>query len=196
MSLIILWMFKAYKAHSTIRNRLIRCRKMQIFPNNGNLIIKCLIVLSLIMGVTSCKKSSNSLSQVVEESIADTFKIPRSDVEPTSAEAAIVNQKIATYFYFPKPSIKIFHFQNIGYKNQEMRLNESDRKNGITRRIKYSLTASQPCRIKDYNKPWSKWQQGGSLQDTLKDKKWPNILRAHKSRALRTRPLSTKNTIN
>ena len=149
---------------------------MQSFPNNGHLIIKLLIALSIIMGVTSCKKASTSLSQAVEESIADTFKVPRSDVEPTSAEAAIVNQKIATYFYFPKPStkdaytklnssykpsIKIFHFQNIGYKNQEMRLNESDSKNGITRRIKYSLTASQPCRIKDYNKPWSKWQQGG-----------------------------------
>lgn len=145
---------------------------MQIFSNNGHPVLKLLIALSIITGVTSCKKVSNSLSQAVE----DTLNLPQSDVDPTSAEATIVNQKIAQYFYFPKPStenaytklnssykpsIKIFHYQNIGYKNLEMRLNESDSKNGITRRIQYSLTASQPCRIKDHNKPWSKWQQGG-----------------------------------
>ena len=131
------------KWHSMTRNRLITYKKMQIFSNNGHLTIKFLIALSLITGATSCKKATTSLSQAVEAKIADALELPKHDVEPTSAEAAIVNQKIAKYFYFPKqstedaytklnssykPSIKIFHFQNIGYKNLEMRLNESDSK--------------------------------------------------------------------
>jgi len=132
--------------------------------------------LSLITGVTSCKKVSTSLSQAAGDSIAEAFNLPKRDVEPTSAELTVVNQKIAQYFYIPKPSakdaytklnssykpsIKILHFQNISYTTLQIPLNEADQKNGISRRVKYSLTASEPYRTKEYQKPWSKWQQGG-----------------------------------
>ncbi|MCP5536150.1 MAG: hypothetical protein H7A51_07925 [Akkermansiaceae bacterium] len=129
----------------------------------------CLSVLCC--SFVSCQRAA--------ESFVENLTNPKSNTEPTTAEANIINNEIAQYFYFPdgttknaytkydskhKPSINVYHFQNLSFSALETRLNESDKKNGVQRRVIYKLTADQPFRIKPYNKPWSKWQQGGGMR--------------------------------
>lgn len=90
----------------------------------------------------------------------------------TKTEANLLNTEALRYFTFLTAkdaqtvyargtrNEKTYHFTNLRWKTRVVKLTQSDRRNGITRKVFANLTCDSSFRIKQ-NGQWQPWREGG-----------------------------------
>lgn len=90
----------------------------------------------------------------------------------TAAESKLLNAEALRYFTFltredahttfarGTRNEKTYHFTNLRWKTRVATLTQSDRRNGITRKVFASLSCDSSFRVKQNGK-WQPWREGG-----------------------------------
>jgi len=109
--------------------------------------------------------------QVIWMIALSVLAVSRISAGVTTQEAKLLNDEALRYFSFPsskdalttyakgKPSEKTYHFTNLHWKTHVIRLTESDRRNGITRKVLARLHCDSSFRIQQNGK-WNPWREG------------------------------------